>query len=506
MNPNPRLAEFSRRMRRRSLLHLESGNRRIIIEMEKNTNVKLLYPRIALLAWLLVIIASSIQSETVDNTHHQQTLNLTLEESITRAHESNLNILSLKEKVNASEAQVRVTRARLLPNVSITSNYTYFKDLSRSVLEFGNGGFPAFPSVDGIGQNGGNGSEQSVIEIEFGAHHNLQATLGLRQPVFAWGRYFNAYKGTQLGLEAAKKELQSGINQLSLDVSEAFHGVLLAQEFANVAQQTVDLVQEQLNMAQKKFSAGAFTNFDVLRAEVQLANTKTQLIQSRNRVVVAQNAFKNLLNINLADKIHLSGSFELPEVFDLKLDALILLGKKNRPEIQQLELSEAAGRKRLDVAKTGNRPDVSLFSNYQVDDNEKLTKMNRIWNIGVQIDIPIFDGMATRATVQQVKSGLEQVQLAKHQRINIVEFEVRTAYLNLIQAKSSIDVQKETVAQAEESMRIANLRYDNGMLTSVELTDAQLALAQAEVNHLQASHDYVVEFARLERAVGQPLR
>ena len=474
--------------------------------MEKNTNVKLLYPRIALLAWLLVIIASSIQSETVDNTHHQQTLNLTLEESITRAHESNLNILSLKEKVNASEAQVRVTRARLLPNVSVTSNYTYFKDLSRSVLEFGNGGFPAFPSVDGIEQNGGNGSEQSVIEIEFGAHHNLQATLGLRQPVFAWGRYFNAYKGTQLGLEAAKKELQSGINQLSLDVSEAFHGVLLAQEFANVAQQTVDLVQEQLNMAQKKFSAGAFTNFDVLRAEVQLANTKTQLIQSRNRVVVAQNAFKNLLNINLADKIHLSGSFELPEVFDLKLDALILLGKKNRPEIQQLELSEAAGRKRLDVAKTSNRPDVSLFSNYQVDDNEKLTKMNRIWNVGVQINIPIFDGMATRATVQQTKSGLEQVHLAKHQRINIVEFEVRTAYLNLIQAKSSIDVQKETVAQAEESMRIANLRYDNGMLTSVELTDAQLALAQAEVNHLQASHDYVVEFARLERAVGQPLR
>ena len=474
--------------------------------MEKNTNVKLLYPRIALLAWLLVIIASSIQSETVDNTHHQQTLNLTLEESITRAHESNLNILSLKEKVNASEAQVRVTRARLLPNVSVTSNYTYFKDLSRSVLEFGNGGFPAFPSVDGIEQNGGNGSEQSVIEIEFGAHHNLQATLGLRQPVFAWGRYFNAYKGAELDLEAAKKELQSGINQLSLDVSEAFHGILLAQEFANVAQQTLDLVQEQLNMAQKKFSAGAVTNFDVLRAEVQLANTKTQLIQSRNRVVVAQNAFKNLLNINLADKIHLTGSFDLPEVSNLKLDALILLGKKNRPEIQQLELSEAAGRKRLDVAKTGNRPDVSLFSNYQVDDNEKLTKMNRIWNVGVQIDIPIFDGMATRATVQQVKSGLEQVQLAKHQRINIVEFEVRTAYLNLIQAKSSIDVQKETVAQAEESMRIANLRYDNGMLTSVELTDAQLALAQAEVNHLQASHDYVVEFARLERAVGQPLR
>ncbi len=474
--------------------------------MEKNTNVKPLYPQIALVTWLFVIITSSIYSETIDNTHHGQSLSLTLEESITQAQESNLNILSLKEKVRAAESQVQVARARLLPHVSVTSNYTYFKDLSRSVLEFGNGGFPTFPNVDGMELNGGDDSDQSIIEIEFGAHHNLQATLGLRQPVFAWGRYFYAYQGAQLDLEAAKKELQSGTNQLALDVSEAFHGVLLAQEFENVAQQTVSLVQEQVNMAQKRFDAGAATNFDVLRAKVQLANTTTQLIQARNRVDVSQNAFKNLLNIDLADEIHLKGRFELPEVSDLELDALILLGKKNRPEIQQLEFSEAAGQKRLDVAKTGNRPDLSLFSNYQVDDNEKLTKMNRIWNVGVQINIPIFDGLATRASVQQAKSGLEQVQLAKHQRIDFVEFEVRTAYLNLTQAKSSIDVQKETVAQAEESMRIANLRYDNGMLTSVELTDAQLALAQAEVNHLQARHDYVVEFARLERAVGQPLR
>ena len=383
--------------------------------MEKNINVKPLYPQIALITWLLVIITTSVYSETINNTHHQQTLNLTLGKSITQAQESNLNILSLKEKVRAAESQVRIARARLLPHVSVTSNYTYFKDLSRSVLEFGNGGFPTFPNMDDMELNGGGSSGQSVIEIEFGAHHNLQATLGLRQPVFAWGRYFYTYQGAQLDLEAAKKELQSGTNQLSLDVSEAFHGVLLAQEFENVAQQTVSLVQEQVNMAQKRFDAGAATNFDVLRAKVQLANTTTQLIQTGNRVDVAQNAFKNLLNIDLADEIHLKGHFELPEVSNLELDALILFAKKNRPEIQQLEFSEAAGQKRLDVAKTGNRPDLSLFSNYQVDDNEKLTRMNRVWNVGVQINIPIFDGLATRASVQQAKSGLEQVQLTKHQ-------------------------------------------------------------------------------------------
>ena len=474
--------------------------------MENSTNVKNLYLRMSLYAWLIVIISPSIGAETIDNIEHRQSLNLTLEESVARSREDNLIILSLKEKVGAAEAQVRVARARLLPHVSVNGNYTYFKDLSRSVLEFGNGGFPSFPGADGMTENGGDGSAASVTEIEFGAHHNLQATLSLRQPVFAWGRYSYAYQGAKLDLEAARKELQSGLDQLSLDVSEAFHGALLAQEFAKVAGQTVALVQEQLDMARKRFDAGAATNFDVLRAQVQLANTTTQLLQAQNRVEVARNAFKNLLNIDLADEIHLQGSFEFPEVSNLELEALIRLSKQNRPEIQQLELGEAAGQKRLEVAKTGNRPDLALFSNYQVDDNEKLTKMNRIWNVGVQINIPIFDGLATRASVQQAKSGLEQAQLAKRRTIDFVEFEVRTAYLNLTQAKSSIDVQKETVAQAEESMRIANLRYENGMLTSVELTDAQLALAQAEVNHLQARHDYVVEFARLERAVGQSLR
>ena len=86
-----------------------------------------------------------------------------------------------------------------------------------------------------------------------------------------------------------------------------------------------------------------------------------------------------------------------------------------------------------------------------------------------------------------------------------IELEVRSAYLNLLEARTLIDVQRETVGQAQESVRIANLRYENGMITSVELTDAQLALSQAEVNRLQSLHDYVVGLARLEKAIGQKI-
>ena len=87
-----------------------------------------------------------------------------------------------------------------------------------------------------------------------------------------------------------------------------------------------------------------------------------------------------------------------------------------------------------------------------------------------------------------------------------VEFEIRAAYLNLRGAQTLIDVQRETIAQARESVRIANLQFQNGIITTVALTDTQLALVQAEVNRLQTHHDYVVGLARLEKAVGQTLQ
>ena len=132
--------------------------------------------------------------------------------------------------------------------------------------------------------------------------------------------------------------------------------------------------------------------------------------------------------------------------------------------------------------------------------------MNRIWSLGVQINIPIFDGFATRAAVQQSESALNQIQLGGTQVKVGVEFEVRTAYLNLRGAETIIAVQREAVAQAHESVRIANLQFQNGIITTVALTDTQLALAQAEVNRLQAHHDYIVGLARLEKAIGQKLQ
>lgn len=435
---------------------------------------------------------------------------LTLNKSIEIAKESNLTVQTAEQNLKTAEAQVRSARAGLLPRITANGNYTYFKDVQKSVIQAEGGfGFPmpggemdetSPPSAD---------NESDLIELEFGAHHNVQGTLSLTQPLFAWGRYYYGYQAAKLNYQAVQRDVDATYNQIRLDVSEAFYAVLIAQEFVRVAQQSVSLVEKQLRIAEVSLKAGAATNFDVLRAKVQLANAKSQLVRAENAIITAKNAYKTVLNIPLAEDVSVKGTLEIPEkhrMLALNLDTLIEQALKNRPEVRRTQLSEHAARKQVDIAKTRSRPDLGLFTNYQISQNERLTQMNRIWSVGFQINIPIFDGFATRATVQQSESTLKQVQLGGTQVKVGVEFEVRNAYLNLLGAQTLIDVQREAVAQAQESVRIANLQFQNGIITTVALTDTQLALAQAEVNRLQAYHDYVVGLARLEKAIGQTLQ
>ena len=448
--------------------------------------------------FLLFIVSISIQA--------QEYKELTLDDSLKIAQKDNLTIKSAEQKLISAKTQVDLARSALFPRLSANGNYTYFKDIQKSVIQAEGGfGLPT-PGQEMDQMSTPNpDNEAELIELEFGAHHNIQGTVSLTQPLFAWGRIYNNYNAARIGYNAGEEELSAAYENLRLTVYEAFYSVLTAQEFVEVAKQSVELVKLQLDVAEDSFRVGTTTNFDVLRAKVQLANAKSQLIQARNRVKTTKDSLKTILNIPLNEEISVKGSFQIQQT-EKKLDELISIAMTHRPEVKQSNLNKQIGQKQLSVAKTQNLPDLAFFSNYQISHSERLTEMNRIWSLGLQINVPIFDGFASRAGVKQSESTLTQMELSSKQIKSSVEFEVRSSYLALLEAKTLIDVQKETVAQAEESVRLANIQFQNGIITGVELTDAQLALLQARVNRLMAQHDYVVGFARLEKAIGQRIQ
>jgi outer membrane protein TolC len=332
------------------------------------------------------------------------------------------------------------------------------------------------------------------------------AGLSIQQPLFMWGMIYNNYKQSKLSLEAARQELETVKQQVILDVTTSFYGVLLTAELVKVTGMAVDQVQAHVKTAQDLVDAGVATNFDLLRAKVQLANTKSQFIRVQNALKLAKDALKNTIGIDLDSQINVEGKLVYSPL-EVDLSQLINSALENRPEIKQLQFQEQVGEKFVSLAKAGNKPNLVFVGNYNYESNADTPgdlfdgdEWKDSWNVTLALQIPIFDGLKTRSQVKQAKSGLRQIQIGKEQLIDGIGLEVRAAFFGLQESSELLKAQAETVQQAQESLRIANLRYKNGMITNVELMDAELAFTQAQTNQFNALHDYVIAVAKLEKA------
>jgi outer membrane protein TolC len=197
---------------------------------------------------------------------------------------------------------------------------------------------------------------------------------------------------------------------------------------------------------------------------------------------------------------------------ELELGQLIESAMADRPEIKQLRFQEQVGKKFISIAKAGNKPNLTVIGDYSYQSNADdpgdifdSDEWKNIWNVTLALQIPLFDGLATRARVKQAESGLRQIQIGMEQLTDGIGLEVRAAFFGFQESQELLKAQEETVQQAEESLRIANLRYKNGMITGVELMDAELAFTQAQTNQFNAVHDYIIAVAKLERATGSKL-
>ena len=415
----------------------------------------------------------------------------TLEQSIAHALSESPAYQVAQKEVEIAEQKVKEARAALLPQLTLDSGYTFSGDLPTIVLE---GGLPFGPPSD---------AEVEPIEIEMGATHNFQGRAQATYTLFTWGQITNRYRQTILGSQAAKRALNAVQLDIELKVRQSFHGLLLAEAFVRVAEQSLAQVERRHTLAQQQKAAGVTTRLEVIRANVQVVNTRSQLIQTQNQRKLAEEHFKLILGFSLDDPVSIDGRL-LIELKSVKVDQAIATALERRPEIRQIEIQEQMGEKQVKVAKAGNKPRVSTFGNYIFNDSERQA-FDTSWSVGVMVSVPIFDGFATRARVNQAQVSLDQIRTNQAQLIDGIKLEVKSAVFDLDAAHQLIEAQEGIVEQAAEGLRIANVQHEAGLITGVELTDVELSYTQAQVNHLQAIHDYIIAVARLERAIGTRL-
>jgi outer membrane protein TolC len=273
-----------------------------------------------------------------------------------------------------------------------------------------------------------------------------------------------------------------------------------------VAQESVELATQQLKDAQNRFSAGTVPRFTVLRAEVELASVKPQLIRSKNEHLIAQLQLAKTLALDPGVKgkptFHCVGQLEISDR-PLDIEESLTLGRARRPSLKALREQMLADKEGIKVALAGFKPELNMNAGVRLQNKIGTNHLDKTMDgyfLGVTGIWRIFDSFETVGQVAQAKARLRSDTLAYEDAVRQVELEVQRAYADLRQFRETIESQQKNVQQALEALRLAQERLSAGAGTQLEVLDARVALTRARTTELQARGDYVRSLAEFDRA------
>jgi outer membrane protein TolC len=324
-----------------------------------------------------------------------------------------------------------------------------------------------------------------------------------------------ALKAATATKQQALAQYQTVLADTLLLMRIAYYDVLLAAQQITVHEASVNLLQKEFEDQQRRYDAGTVPKFNVLRAEVAVANERPALIQAKNNYRIAKNNLSNLLGYNLPREIWEDIPLNLTDTLDaapyqVDLPAAIQQALARRTEL--VAARKMAELQRLNVvnARAGYKPTVQVFAGYgwynaQYTPPVELDHDIRGWNAGAQLSWDIFDGLLTHGKVVQARALYEKSRTDVDDKGRQIELEVRTAYSDFIEAREVLESQQKVQEQADEALREAKARAEAGTSTQLDVLDAETSLTQARTTQIQALRDYAVARARLERAIGEEM-
>jgi len=429
----------------------------------------------------LISFKTSAATNTVPNWIDRP---LSLTDALNIALQQNGTILKAKSDLEGNAGLVAQTRAIVYPKATIGGQYQRIQD----------------SSID----------SPAGATFQFGTDQGWTTEVRLVQSVYEGGRLASALRSAKLTQQQAILQYQTVMADTLLAVRTSYYDILLAAQQITVREASVRLLQQELDDQKRRFEAGTVPRFNVLRAEVAVANARPQLSRARNAFRIGKNNLINLLGYSLAPEVLEDVPLQLTdklntEPYPIELPAAIQQAFANRTELASLRKEEALRKEDIVTARAGYLPSLQAFGGYGVRSSSfenDLTAERHGWFIGAQIGWNIFDGMLTQGKVVSAKAAHDKSQTELDDTGRRIELEVRTAYSQLLEAREVLDSQKKVQEEAEESLRLANARADAGTATQLDVLDAETSLTEARTNQSLAQRDYAVAVAKLERAVG----
>lgn len=329
---------------------------------------------------------------------------------------------------------------------------------------------------------------------------SFSTSVRLNWSLYTGGRVEGQIHQAKLGANIASLGVTKAEEQVKLDTTTAYFTILQSRNVVKVNQQTVDSLTEHLKNVQAQYQVGTIAKSDLLRSEVELANAQQNLTKAQNSYELAIASFNNVTGMPLDTASTMKEDLTYSK-YELSLEDSIKIAQQKRPEIAQSQDNIDIAQTGIKIADSGRLPTVAVSANDGIN-GSTFPGQNNNWSIGISASWNLFDGGVTNAKVKEAKANEDKVKASGKQIRDGIELEVRQAYLSMKEAEARIETSQVAVSKAEEDLKASQAKYYAGVGTNLDVIDAQTALTQASNNATQASYDYNVNKAKLEKAAG----
>ena len=397
---------------------------------------------------------------------------LSLEDAVNMAMIHHPRIVAARETVQAAEANYGGSFSSYYPQLTGTWNY-------RRTTAQGT-------------------TQTDVVPFDF-----YSGSVNFTQNVYDFGRREGGVELSFYNLQSAHYTYQATVNDIVQGAKTTYYGYLQARENVRVKQETVRQREELLKQAEAFLEVGTRPRIDVTRAEANLADARVQLIQAQNAVAIQRVTLANALGVrDLPAEVQDIGELEAVrlDLNDAKTKAMA-----QRPEILQLEATAKAQESQLKVDQAGNYPSITFNGDYGRRGTTRSGAAFPLainWTAGLNVTLPIFTGFQTTYRVQENKAKIRSLGSQVEEKRQEVLLEVQQAHLNLNEARERIAAAEKGVVAAKENLDLATGRYQVGVGSIIEITDAQVLYVNAQTVYIQAKTDLKVAEAQLVRSIG----
>jgi len=402
---------------------------------------------------------------------------LNLARGLEIALRNNPTIAAGRAQVERSEAVLEQVNSGYLPQISFNADYRWEKS----------GGAGSTPLTGSrVGPNSG------IVQTQGGG-------VTLNQLLYDFGKTDALHRQAYAQFAAAHANLASAENDAVFNFRQAFFNVFKQEELVRVGEETVRQFEKRLEQVRGFVEAGTRQKYDLTKAQVDLGNAQLTLVKARTAVTVAKATLNNSLGL-ASDPLYTLEHPGASGPWGMSFGQAVETARAYHPALQSLILQENAARAEIDAAIADFYPQLSLTGSFSWAG--ALTPVTWFSFLGPMLNWAVFTGWEKTGTLHAAVADLHQAYANRALEEQTLFLDLRNAYAVLEDTQESLKIVSLTVQSASETLDLVTGRYQVGKASSVELTDAQVQLAQAKAQEIQARYDYEISIAAIERSIG----